>query len=113
MRSNPKASPIPAGYVRRTGPTSCSAMPYRGMSVEDFQKIRICALLYAGVLPSKVDVSLGLWGEFIENNIQHTGRATDYTTAAGEHLSPKDAADYLQAMQRLYAPNTHFNAITY
>ena len=113
MRSNPKASPIPAGYVRRTGPTSCSAMPYRGMHVEDFQKIRICALLYAVTLPSKLDVSLGLWGEFIENNIQDASRASDYTTTAGEHLSPKDASEYLKAMQGMYAPNTYFNAITY
>lgn len=113
MRSNPKASPIPAGYVRRTGPTSCRAMPYRGMHVEDFQKIRICALLYAGVLPSKVDVSLGLWGQFIEKNIRDSGRPSDYTTVAGEYLSPEDAADYLQAIQGLYAPGTHFNATTY
>ena len=113
MRSNPKASPIPAGYVRRTGPTSCRAMPYRGMPVEDFQMIRICALLYSSVLPIKVDVSLGLWGQFIEKNVVFSGRPSDYTTAAGEYLHPEDAAIYLQAIQGFYAPDTRFNAITY
>ena len=106
MPRHPKSSPISAGYVRRTGPTSCSAMPYRGMHVEDFQMIRNCALLYARVLPTKMDVSLGLWGEFIARNVVDSGKPSDYTTAAGEYLSPEDAADYLRAIQLNYAPDS-------
>lgn len=110
-RRNHKASPVPPGYVRRSGPTSCIVMPPTGCHVDDMKKLRVAGLIYAGVLPYGMDVSLELWGEFIEQNHDRSHRDEDYLRL-GDYLPPDDSAVLLKAMGQNYAGRGQ-HAITY
>ncbi|WP_152597922.1 hypothetical protein [Novilysobacter arseniciresistens] len=65
------------------------------------RKLRVAGLIYAGVLPYGMDVSIELWGEFIERNTSHSLRDEDYLRL-GDYLPPDDAASLLKAMGQNY-----------
>ncbi len=96
-RSNHRASAVPGGYVRRSGPTSCSVGVMPGMHVEDLRRLRMAGLLFAAVLPYRVDVSWALWAEFIERKHTWSERFDAYDRE-GDCLQPDDAVAFLQAM---------------
>lgn len=106
MRTNPKATPVPGGYVRRTGPMSCSVGVMPGMHVEDLMRLRLAAQLFAIEVPFKVDVSWALWAEFIARN--HKWQPVERYCVPGNCLMPDDATAFLQAMaQQFPIPNEH------
>jgi hypothetical protein len=96
-----KATPVPPGYVRRTGPTACQVMPRAGMHLEDLLLLRRCGLIYGRVLPYRVDVSLDLWSRFITQNWK-LGDDPRHCTAAGDYMAPDDAAAFLSATADSY-----------
>lgn len=103
-RRNPKASQVPAGYVRRTGPTSCAVGVMPGMHVEDLRRMQLAGRFFPGVLPYKVDVSWALWARFIEEN--HQWKAPEAYSIPGDCLMPDDAAAFLNAMAAAFPLNT-------
>lgn len=113
-RNRHKATPVPGGYVRRTGPTSCSVGVMPGMHVEDLRRLRLAGLLFASVLPYRVDVSWDLWAQFIERNHQWSERLDAYDRE-GDCLMPDDAVSFLEVMAKHHPlPNQlHPHARTY
>lgn len=98
--------PLRPGYARRTGPTSCQVAPLPGMHLEDLRLLRRAGLIYGRVLPYRMDVSLDLWGEFIDRNWR-LGHEPRHCTAAGDFLAPDDAAAFLKVMPQNYPSPEH------
>lgn len=96
MRRNHKKSPVPGGYVRRTGPATCSVGVMPGMHVQDLMRLRLTGQLYAAEVPYGVDVSWALWAEFIRRN--HQWQPVERYCISGDCLMPDDAVAFLDAM---------------
>lgn len=103
-RRNPKASPVPAGYVRRTGPTSCMVGVMPGMHIDDLKRMQLAGRFFPGVLPYKVDVSWALWAEFIIR--KHAWKPIEAYCVPGDCLMPDDAAAFLNSMADAFPLNT-------
>jgi hypothetical protein len=69
-------------------------MPPRGATTDEFVLLRRAALAFAFVLPRGMDVSLGLWAEFIKKNVGPEYNAAFFQ--AGDYLAPDDAVLLLE-----------------
>ncbi len=103
-RRNHKASPVPGGHVRRSGPKTCMVGVMPGMHIEELVRLQLAGQLFAGVLSYGVDVSWSLWAEFIEHN--HEWQAPEHYSIPGNCLMPDDAVAFLEAMATEYSTNS-------